>query len=141
MFRSNVLRGMMKNVRQKLRALSITYWVLGLLCVPASLISPLLMYPHILGRPAGTRGSGIGVFMLMVGVGGLICSLAITGCLIYTGLAISAHKSRTFVMVIACALCFAVPIGTVIGAATLIVLASPEARDFFLQNKALKEEG
>jgi len=71
---------------------------------------------------------------MMVIMGGLFVLLGWTFAvmLILTGRWLSARKNHTFCFVIACLQCVSVPIGTVLGVFTILVLIRPSVKALFL---------
>jgi hypothetical protein len=66
----------------------------------------------------------------MGGVGAMI-SWGIAGLIIHAGLCLSRRRRPTFCMIIAAINCIFVPIGTVLGVFTILVLSRPSVKELF----------
>lgn len=71
-----------------------------------------------------------GIFMVIGAIGVLVIwTLAIFA--IIAGRRLASHRSHTFCLVVAAAECLFMPLGTVLGVFTILVLVKPEARELF----------
>ena len=61
----------------------------------------------------------------------MLCGFALSLAIIVAGRRLAAHRSHTYCLVIAAIECLFMPLGTVLGVFTIIVLVRPEAREFF----------
>jgi hypothetical protein len=75
-------------------------------------------------RIAGALMAGCAAFFLTVG-------LAFAGLIALTGRALAQRRWYTFCLVVATTMCIAVPLGTVLGVFTIIVLSRPSVRATF----------
>ena len=75
---------------------------------------------------------------MMIGLGGCIVLVAAAygALLIYTGHCLATQRHRVFCMVMAVISCLSIPLGTVLGIFTLIVLARPSVAAMFEQPRA-----
>ncbi len=72
---------------------------------------------------------GFGVVFALVGVTGAVLNIVV-------GRSLARHERRTFCMVIAALNCLHMPLGTLLGVFTLIVLARPSVQALFEANAA-----
>ena len=116
----------MTDLERKLNKLGILYFVLAALCIPASLVAPMVMMNGTAGAEPEARVPII-IFAMM----GLIGSLLLTVCIVLVGQAIRKRRWRNYCFVVAILLCFSFPVGTALGAYTLILLNKPEIKVMF----------
>lgn len=83
--------------------------------------------PHPNGGDLITVGSPMHGFAIMASTIGLLCASVV----VIAGLKLKSRRSRMFCMVVAGLECLFIPLGTVLGVFTLIVLNKAEARDIF----------
>jgi hypothetical protein len=122
---------------EHLRLLSIFHFVLGGLtaiigCLP--LLHVGMGLTLLFARPSGQGASpATAVGLVFVAVGGLFVLLAWTVAILMlvAGRCLSRRRRRTFCQIAAAAECTIVPLGTLLGAFTLIVLSRPSVRDAF----------
>jgi len=131
---ADVREEMMNDIMKRIKALSVTYYVLGVLCIPASFLVPVVMWTGVLNDQQIPPPPAARAILVAFALASLLCSLAMSACILYAGHALAMHKARTFIIVVASLLCLSVPIGTVIGVLTLIVLTKPEAKELFSPN-------
>ena len=86
---------------------------------------------------SGTSGGGAAPAAAIGGIfafiGGFI-TLLLWGkatCLIISGVGLRRHRRRTFSFVMACLACAAVPLGTVLGVFTILVLSRPSVKAMY----------
>jgi len=105
--------------------LSIFHYLMGGLFFVLSLV-PLAMVPF-------TRsGQGAYAVPILVGIGLVtLVDWAIAAATAYAGLCPRRRRHRPFCLVVACLLCLSVPLGTVLGIFTILVLLDTEAKAAF----------
>jgi hypothetical protein len=83
------------------------------------------------GAPGSAPPEAFGWFFIVIG--GLICLVAWTlaAMMILSGKWLSERKNWTFCFVIACISCLSVPLGTVLGVFTILVLQRPSVKALF----------
>ena len=86
--------------------------------------SPATLSEAAMIRFIGAMFTGVAAFIML---GGFALSTAI----IVAGRRLAAYRSHTYCLVIAAIECLFMPLGTVLGVFTIIVLVRPEARDLF----------
>ena len=128
----------MNDIAKRLKALSVTYYTLGALCIPASFIAPAAILTGVMNGTDIPPPPAAHILLIVVAVVSLLCSLVMSGCLLYAGHALARYKARTFIFVVAVMLCLSVPIGTIIGLFTLGVLGKHEAKELFATNTRLR---
>jgi hypothetical protein len=62
--------------------------------------------------------------------------LALAGCALFTGYNLSRKKRYMFCFVDACICCIQVPLGTILGVFTIVVLARPGVKELFDRDSA-----
>lgn len=73
----------------------------------------------------------MGGFMLGIGLFGLIFGMSLAVALFLTGRWLAARKHPTFCFVVSCIQCINMPLGTLLGVFTIIVLNRPSVRALF----------
>ena len=124
----------MQNVRRKLKNLGVFYYVVGVLGIPASLIAPIVILRSGAFEEIAPGLKRIYLFSI-IGTG--IGSLAIVACIFITGYGLRHQRWRTFCFVISILLCLSLPIGTVMGVLSLILLTKPETKQLFSSENRL----
>lgn len=124
-----------------LNLLAIFHYILGGLsalcgCIPLIHVTlGLLMlsgqfHPgHAAHGPEGTRA--VGALFIVGGVIFMFLSWAFAALLLIAGRCLQLRKAYTFCFVVACLICIKVPLGTVLGVFTLIVLSRPAVKALF----------
>ena len=90
------------------------------------------------GMPMGSPTPGepdprlFGWLFVVMGSVALVLGWGIAVALILTGRWLSARKNHTFCFVVACIQCINVPIGTVLGIFTILVLSRPSVKALFV---------
>jgi hypothetical protein len=120
----------------QLRILAILYYVWGGLACVGALFALLWMgFMTLLfsAAPSGPSGppAAVGVVFLAFGAFALLLAGAVAGCLIYAGRCLAQQKHYMFCFVMACLSCLQVPLGTLLGVFTLVVLSRPSVKDLF----------
>jgi hypothetical protein len=142
--RYDVRRGQYSQDKEHLRILSILYYVFGGLGVFGGLF-PLIyvamgvfMVSGGMGPPARGGAGGpppelatFGYFFIFIGGGISLFLFALAGCALFTGYNLSRRKRYMFCFVDACICCIQVPLGTILGVFTIVVLARPGVKELF----------
>ncbi len=127
---------------EHLKMLSIFYYVLGgvnalLACIPFIHVTIGLV---LLSIGSSTHiGAGdkppaiIGLLLVIIGGAVILLGWTLAALKIYAGYCISKRKKRIFCLVIAAISCLGIPIGTVLGVFTFIVLMRPSVKDLYSQ--------
>jgi len=122
---------------EHLRILSILYYVLGGLGILGGLF-PLIYVAIGVAVVAGGMGGGpgappaaMGFFFIVIGGAISLLILALAGCTFYTGYCLAQHKNYMFCFVIACLTCMHMPLGTILGVFTIVVLVRPGVKEMF----------
>jgi len=121
--------------------LSVLYFAYGGLAGAFSLIGLAFLFAGTIigshgaawwGRPEEQAGAAVaGCFFAALG-GGLFVLLGVTALLrILVGVALRRHRYYVLCVVAASLTCFDIPLGTALGAATLIVLLRPSTEQLF----------
>lgn len=128
-----------------IRSLSIAHYVFAGLSALLSCFSLIYIFlggAFILGKvppsPAPPAGSPpppdmafMGWFFALFGLAFLILGLGIAICQFLTARWLSARKKRTFCFVVACIECINMPLGTLLGIFTILVLSRPSVKALF----------
>jgi len=129
-----------------LRLLSICHYVVAALVGLCSLVpvihltvGSLLVSGKMEGLPAGSRGNppvfeAVGWMFILVASALILGGLTVAGCLFHAARCLRERRSRTFCIVTAAVACLWVPLGTVLGVFTLLVLSRDGVRQAFLAN-------
>lgn len=129
--------------RAHLKALSICWYVFAGLSLLGALCGGfymLLGVVFMLAEPTPGSGDGPGVIggIAFLAIGGFVLLLCIAGgildCLAAQGLA--RQRRRTLIYVMAAIACLYVPLGTVLGVFTFIVISRPTVKAAFAANAA-----
>lgn len=126
-----------------LRYLAIAHYVMGgitglFACIPLIhvTVGGMMISGHFPVTPPTAPGEpDIQMFgWLFVVMGGLFVLLGWTFAILLflTGRWLSARKNHTFCFVIACLQCISVPLGTILGVFTILVLSRPSVKSLFL---------
>lgn len=81
--------------------------------------------------PGGPDMQIFGWMMLIMGSVFILLGWSFAVMLILTGRWLSARKNHTFCFVVACIHCISVPLGTLVGVFTIIVLSRPSVKALF----------
>lgn len=106
---------------------SVIYFALGAMMMAA---------PAPSGGSTATQPSPAAIGGMFMGFGGCLMAfmLGLAALSFFTARGLATRKRRTFCMVIAGLTCLSVPLGTVLGVFTLMVLSRPTVADMFAQN-------
>lgn len=130
---------------EHLKMLSIFYYVLGgvnalLACIPFIHVTIglfLLSLPSSAhSGPGGRPPAIIGLLFVIIGVTVILIGWTLAALKIYTGYCISKKKKRIFCLVIAAISCLGIPVGTVLGVFTFIVLMRPSVKELYSQGSS-----
>ena len=139
--RFDMRRGQFSRDEEHLRILSILYYVFGGLSVFGGLfplIYVALGVAFVSGAmgPAAKGGAGapppeLGwIFIVFGGVFSLLI-LSMAACTLFTAYNLSKKRRYLFCFVIACLCCASIPLGTVLGVFTIVVLVRPGVKELF----------
>jgi hypothetical protein len=137
--RYDVRRGQYSQDKEHVRILSILYYVLGGLGVFGGLF-PLLyvVLGFILlsgGLPAPNGAQGpppeIGWFFIAFGGGFSVLIMTLAICTLFVGYNLARKRRYLFCFVIACICCLQIPLGTILGVFTIVVLVRPTVKEMF----------
>jgi len=77
-----------------------------------------------------------GLIFVLIGGGLVLLGWTLGGLTIYAGRCLSRHEKYVFCIVVACINCMHVPLGTILGVFTLVVLFRDSVRPLFGANRA-----
>jgi hypothetical protein len=138
-----VFSASMDTTEHDLKLLSIGYFIQGGLGILSGLLS--LGYLGVLGFVFSTvqnnpqfdpqnRIPQEFLYMMQAILVTVVLAMMAGGIsMVYCGLALRKHQSRTFILVTAAANCLAIPYGTVLGVFTFLVLRRAAAKEMFTQ--------
>ncbi len=130
---------------EHLKMLSIFYYVLGgvnalLACIPFIHVTIglfLLSLPSSAHSGSGGRPPAIiGLLFVIIGITVILIGWTLAALKIYAGYCISKRKKRIFCLVIAAISCLGIPVGTVLGVFTFIVLMRPSVKELYSQSSS-----
>ena len=136
----------MNQDEEQLRLLTIFHYVLAGLAGLFSLFPVIhltlglviLLFPHQLANHAAGAHESPPAFLgwLLVSVAGffILSGLTLAGFILATARKLSKRRSHTFCMVLACVECVFLPLGTMLGIFTIIVLNRSSVRQLFAAN-------
>jgi hypothetical protein len=75
--------------------------------------------------------AALGWVFIAVGGGIMLVLWTLAGCLLFAGRCLARQKAYMFCFVVACLSCLQMPLGTLLGVFTLIVLSRPSVKDRF----------
>ena len=79
-------------------------------------------------------GRLFGLFFVVVGGAIVLFGWTLGGLTVYAGRCLGRHEKHTFCVVVACVNCLHMPLGTVLGVFTLIVLFRDSVRELFARS-------
>ena len=133
----DVRRGQYSQDAEHVRILSILFYVFGGLGALGGLF-PLIYVAMGAAFVSGGMGGAAGgpppaVGYLLIAFGGIASLLvwSIAGCTLFTAYNLGRKTRYMFCFVIACLCCMSVPLGTILGVFTIIVLARPAVKEMF----------
>lgn len=124
---------------QYLSILSIFHYVVGglkalLACIPFLYFGMgwvMIVAPVLSGDAEALPLSAAGtVFVIVSGVM-IVAGWALAVCMIYAGRCLEKRKCYTFCLIIAGIECISVPLGTILGIFTILVLTRPSVKEMF----------
>jgi hypothetical protein len=129
----------MDNNAQHLKILSIMYYILGALlglagCIPiihVSLGAMMVFAPDTFNGGKAPPPPGVGWVFIILGAGAMLLSWALAICTILSGRFLMKRTHYLFCLIIAAIICTNMPLGTVLGVFTIIVLMRPEVKAMF----------
>jgi hypothetical protein len=139
--RYDVRRGQFSRDEEHLRILSILYYVFGGLGAFGGLF-PLIYVALGVAFLSGSMGppgkGGAGgpppeLGWIFIGIGSAISLLvwSLAACTLFAAYNLSKKRRYLFCFVIACISCASVPLGTILGVFTIVVLARPGVKELF----------
>ncbi len=128
--------GVVDRDSEHLRLLSIFYYIAGGLtacfaCIP--FIHVGLGLVMVLGGFEGPDGppAAMGWLFVVLGAMAIILGWTFAGLFLYTGRCLGGKKHYVFCIVVAALSCLQIPLGTVLGVFTIVVLARPSVKELF----------
>jgi hypothetical protein len=122
----------MNDIEKKLNTIGTLYFVLAVLCIPASFIAPVVLF-----RSTSAADPQVRTIMMLAAGGGLIGSFLLTACIALVGHAMRKRRWWTFCFIVSILMCPSFPLGTALGIFSLITLNKPETKEMFSPNQAL----
>ncbi|MBN3037986.1 MAG: hypothetical protein JW869_01055 [Candidatus Omnitrophica bacterium] len=142
---------------EHLRLLSIFHYVIAILAGLFSCIFIIhliigivaIVSPETLKDEAGkTPPAFFGWIFAVIGAAAILMGWTFAICLIVAGRFLVRHKHYLFCLIMACLSCLFVPLGTLLGVFTIVVLMRPEVKELFghqdkhsTQDYRIKQEG
>lgn len=125
--------------QEHLRLLAIFHFVVAGLtalfaCLPLlhlALGVLLLFAPEIFGSGREQPPRIIGFVFVLIATFFIVLGWMLAGLLAWTGRCLLRHKARTFCLVMAAVTCLFMPLGTILGAFTILVLTRPSVKLLF----------
>ena len=129
----------MNQDEEHLRLLSIFHYVVGGLlalfaCIPfIHLFIGLLMLfaPEIFGPGPNQPPRAFGLMFVVIACVIILIGWALAGAVIWAGRCLAQQRHHTFCLVVAALSCFFVPVGTVLGVFTIVVLVRTSVKTLF----------
>ncbi|MSU57397.1 MAG: hypothetical protein EXS35_04325 [Pedosphaera sp.] len=124
---------------EHLRLLGIGYYVFGGFTALMSCLGILYVFIGLImmGAAATSHRSDslppafFGLFFAAMGAVFTVIGIGLGSLWIFAGRSLSHHKRHMFCMVMAALICLSVPLGTVLGVFTLVVLSRPSVKTIF----------
>jgi hypothetical protein len=139
----DVRRGQYSQDAEHVRILSILYYVfggLGILSGVFPLIYVVLGAVMVAGGMGGPGRGGpppeMGWFFIVIGGGISLLFWTMAGCTLFAGYSLGRRQRYMFCFVIACLCCMSMPLGTILGVFTIIVLVRPAVKEMFERGSA-----
>lgn len=123
---------------QHLNLLSIFYYIYGGLTLVSGCLGLIYIFaaaaifasPEIM-EDEDVPAALISGIMVLVGGCALLFGLGLGALIIYAGQSLSRHRNYVYCMVIAALICLSIPLGTILGVFTFIVLTRPSVKALF----------
>ena len=123
---------------QYLKLLSLAHYILGGIAAAfssAAIVRFFLRFSRIVGHMGppwhGHMGGAVSILAILYGIGGL----AFAVCLIVSGRSLYKQINYAFCLVVAAISCIFIPVGTVLGVLTLIVLTRTSVQELFERHR------
>lgn len=124
--------------RDQLRLLSLFHYVVGGLLGLCSLFPAIyVVLGLVMVFNPGSMDKGnpppplVGWMFVVIGAVGILAGLTLTVLTVVAGRRLAKYRRHTFCLVVAALLCLFMPLGTVLGVFTLIVLMRPTVKQLF----------
>lgn len=124
--------------REQLRLLSLFHYVVGGLLGVFSLFPGIyvgLGLAMVFNPGSFDKGNPpppfVGWLFVVIGAVGILVGLTLTVLTLVAGRRLAKYRSHTYCLVVAALLCLFMPLGTVLGVFTLIVLMRPSVKQLF----------
>jgi hypothetical protein len=142
--RYDVRRGPYSRDQEHLRILSIMYYVFGGLGVFGGLFPLIYVAMGVaflsgsMAPPGSNGGPPPEIGWILIALGGSFSLLVwlMAACTLFAAYNLSRKKRYLFCFVIACICCASVPLGTILGVFTIVVLARPGVKELFDRDPA-----
>ena len=128
----------MNNDEEHLRLLSMFHYIVGGITGLFSLfpiIHMALGLAIVLGKFPQSKGDSapafVGWLFLILGAGFVLAGMSLAVCLAFAGKYLKLRRRHTFCTVVAAVSCSFMPLGTILGVFTLIVLQRPSVKQMF----------
>jgi hypothetical protein len=124
---------------EHLRLLAVFHYVLAgvtalISCVPVFHVGMGLLFiilPHLDGGGQEGPPAVIGALFMVLGLAAILIGWACAFALFLAGRFLSTGKNYVFCFVVACVSCLWVPLGTILGVFTIVVLSRASVKDMF----------
>ena len=130
----------MNNDKENLKLLSIFHYIFGV--VIALFFGIFLLHIasgiSILCRPGSERPAQTVMGFIVIPGFMMLCGWIIALCIIIAGRKLAHYKSRTYCLIVAAFELFIIPLGTVLGVFTIIVLMKDSVIELFTTNESFQ---
>lgn len=117
---------------QHLRLLAIFHYVVGgLACLFACFPIIHLVIGVAVMAQGGGEGALVGTFFVVIALAIILAGWALGAAIVYAGVCLGNHMRHTYCLVMAAVECIFMPVGTVLGILTIIVLMRPSVKRLF----------
>lgn len=130
---------------EHVRLLSIFYYVLGAMAALWAFVPLIYVVMGVVFGVASAANAGdkdaaplafLGILFVVIGLAAFVLCAVFAALKLYAGYCLAQRKNRTFCYVVAGLSCLSVPIGTILGIFTFIVLARPTVTAQFRRTTA-----
>lgn len=132
---------------EHLRLLSIFHYVLAAMiglaaCFPVIhlTVGIVLLLSTVGDGPEGINGF-VGIFLVIMAGAFVLLGWGLAFCLFVAGRSLAARRRHLFCLIMAGVSCLLVPIGTVLGVFTIVVLMRPSVKEIFAAQRELEIGG